>query len=308
MLATCKSISATETSSSQRCTKSRIPLSDAYCKPKETRCVSIEETKARFGQNWLRMNCFSNSFEISGDVFGVIFEEIPGASMCRPPQNVIGGFVERLHNAVERLRIIIEIPRLAHFPIKFETRKNFATFSGFLTNIGVEYLEEYAKTQECQRCLETGASIESQYFHELLHRVRRDRLDEDARVLIPMMGEFLYDPQMNRFRNEFFEQLGIELGQLLQSTSHPNYSYDVYLRDWVHISHILLFQYKMLYTDFTVPSSRSEQVGVVERLPVLFQSVDAKTRNEILRKFMLLSANEIETISSYCQQQLGLHY
>ena len=311
MLTPFKSISAIESSSSQRCTKLRIPLSDAYCKPKEVRTVPIEETKARFGQNWMLLNFFSNSFEISGDIFGVEFEEASNVLVRKPPKVVLGRFMELLHNAVERLRRITEISRQAHFPISFDKHGDFATGCGYLIEIGVKYLEEFRKTQECEQCLETRASIESQYFHELLHRVRLYRQDEDGREMVPMMGEFLYDPQMNKVRNEVFKQLGTNLGQLLKSTSHPDHTKDVhspYLRDWVHVSRILLFQYKMLHTDFSLPSSASEQVGVVEHLASLFQSVDAKTRDEILKRFVHLSASDIETISADCKMRLGLHY
>lgn len=291
------------------CAKTGAPLLEQCRTPKAVRRLAAAEVDERFGRNWRLSGMFSNSFEIGGDVFGLSFWKKTNDSKNAIPEEKIKGFLELLHNAVERLRGITKIPDEPYFPICFvENMQGFGTFSGFGIDIGLEYPQQFADAPDCAGCGIVRASVESQYFHELLHRVRLDRVDEDRRELFPMMGEFLYDPAKNIERNSVFVEMGSEIVRILKKGMPWCFSGDRYLPGWVSVSRILLFEAKELGAIVPIPGSLDAQLEIFGRLPELFASFGVEERDGILKRYLPLSIREIEEISLGCGQRLGLLY
>ncbi len=278
------------------------------------RLLSEKEWKKRFGdKDYFQKSVFPSkgmrygsrgskvglgTFEIDSRFFGVLAEPAYTGEIFLPDEKLLCAFVSELNAAVQRLNEIVPSSRL-EFPVRIQTsQSNMSTFSGYLIDIGDCYVKDLSASFDRGDYKEVSTCIQSEYFHELIHDRRRDRADEDMLELLPLLGEFLYDPTSNEYRNKVFQKLGHEVMEsYLKNTLLTEQNR--YIEAWAVISQLLLFEYSRLDNAFTVPSVFEERMALIIGLPELYKTVSQEKRDEILRKYLDRPCEELEVLFSF---------
>ncbi len=243
-------------------------------------------------------DCFVRPFEVDGRLFGIsVLDDEYDETLAR-------ALVFQLNHAVGRLSGICEIPEHPFFPIMYRSEAGFGTGTGYVIWVGKWHLDQLSKSAGTDHGLRVCLSIQSQYFHELIHRVRIGSPDEDYQEILPLLGEFLYDPASNALRNLEFAVLSALLKKNLLSGSFT----DRYCSDWMTVTRILLWEHAQRGKGFNVPSSLEAQLEMLQVLPLLFHDMEARERDDIVRRYMLLPIEEVKRVSEELGAELSLDY
>jgi len=154
------------------------------------------------------------------------------------------------------------------------------------------------------------ARVESTIVHEYMHD--EHMVDEGG----AMLGEFLYDPHANRLLNDILEIFvqGIKTLVLEGKTPETRFANKPHWRSWMSTSKILLYEYKILKSDFSIPPDLQGQLDLLNRLPEFYAKVPEAERISIMRKYLnkdterLGSEEWIKQQADRCGNELGLKY
>ncbi len=147
---------------------------------------------------------------------------------------------------------------------------------------------------------EVSRAFRASLRHELIHRFR-DRIGEAMDwELLPLFGDFLYDPNASG-REESIRNIE----HISKKTKYEKQEYTLYRADAFKL---LLWEYGRLNPDFKVPALEEEQVKLIKQLPSLYDKVSPEQRDEILKKYLMLPDKDIMQRLAGITMQLDLKF
>lgn len=226
-----------------------------------------------------------------------------------PPSVSVNAFICQLDIATKRILLILRNTGYElgnKFPLRFTDIQNFRVGKGgWVVDVGVKHVYDLVKSTYEGTSRKTCVDIQSQYFHELIHRVQLD-LFESAGETIPQLGEFLYDPKNNENRNQLFRSATKEVIEGKLEGKRPMVGGLGYNSSWAVDLRLLLWEYKQLKPRFFVPSLREDQIKLILDLPSLYARVSQEQKNAILAKYITKHEDEVAKISMEYAKELGL--
>ncbi|MCX6775416.1 MAG: hypothetical protein NT130_01015 [Candidatus Micrarchaeota archaeon] len=246
------------------------------------------------------------SFEINGRIYGVTYNE-----GVRPLDlTVVKAFIYQLDVAASRFPTIEGCDPYTYsgkqLPI-FVDRGSvglFQFYNSFQIRVGRDDIEDLAKFPKDYK--DISMQIQGCAFHEFMHMLRVDLCLNNmipkgsARELVSQLGEFLYNPKENKMANDMFKKFieGFRKGEKIGY--HGN--------DWITMARILLWEYRQLTPSFSIPESREAQIDLISKLDSVYAGMPPKQRDEIIKKYVVLSDEEIEKRSAACSKELNLKF
>jgi hypothetical protein len=253
------------------------------------------------------------SFGIKGRIYGVNCLE--GVEQHDP--KVLKAFIYHLDIATERLLSILESSSnpnsskrlLRRVPLNI-TNDDSMLWSGLRINCGKNYLDEFAKNLGHGNYLTVVAELEADFFHELIH-VSRGLSANPLSESLSLLGELLYDPKNNsRFvglANKLTDE--VDSGRYLhEPVFWGKYEANDHIRSWKVVAEILLWEYKQLHPNFSVPKSRADQIKLLYELPSRFAEFSQEQRDAILKEYFRKDDVQIERIASDNGKKLNLKF
>ncbi|MCX6776746.1 MAG: hypothetical protein NTY73_02100 [Candidatus Micrarchaeota archaeon] len=246
------------------------------------------------------------SFEINGRIYGITYNE-----GVRPLDlTVIKAFIYQLDVAASRFPTIEGCDPYTYsgkqLPIFVDKGSlgYFQFYNSFQIRIGRDDIEELAKFPKDYK--DISMLIQSGAFHEYIHMLQVDLcLNKmmprgSASELVSQLGEFLYNPKENKLVNDNFKGYveGFRKGEKIGE--HGS--------DWITMTKILLWEYRQLTPSFSIPESREAQIDLISKLDSLYADMPQKQRDEIIKKYVVLSHDEIEKRSAACSKELNLKF
>lgn len=262
------------------------------------------------------------TFTINGRIFGVVvsanpFAKAPYNRIQMPDAEALKAFIFQLDAAVTRLSGILSPSAYNKgdlYPIELTHQTNMSVpgLGGDQVSASISYVNTLAESFERGDYAQVSAAIQSQYFHEQVHDLRREILD-DSRELLPLMGEFLYDSANNEYRSDVFRKMGEEARRALLESGEMEsrkllFGMPSYESEWVILSRILIWEYSRIDPGFSVPKTLEEQLAAVVGLPELYKNIPQESRDAILKKYITMPCEEIERLSAEYGKELGFGY
>jgi len=253
---------------------------------------------------------FGDHFKINGRVYRIYPAEkhpIPIFPIDAPPKYIelpdlqhLRAFVFQLDKATERLCQLQDIFPLERFPIELNRMRNFGSKGvAYIFEAGTMFVHKLVESAETESFLAACLDVQSQWFHELIHRIRINYKDADDRSeVVPLLGEFLYDPK-NNTENEWVKELpygSIECG------------IGDYTGNWITASKLLLWELKQLNPDLKTPDSLEGQMELIAGLQNLYVDVLQEQRDNILAKYLPMEIRAIEQAASDYAKELNLKF
>ena len=150
----------------------------------------------------------------------------------------------------------------------------------------------------------TLASIEAQFFHELLHQLsNEDNLDTHTIEEMTLLGEFLYDPANNKERNAVFAQMNdfILDEEGTKTAGKWSESYD---RPWQKVGVVILLS--ELIDQGLIPEVNSNNLQrILHELPEHYAQISEEQRMAILKKYVVLNKTDLY---DKCEQKAREHH
>lgn len=273
----------------------------------KVRRLSPSELESRF-KFWAVKEMFpgNRSFEKDGRVYGITYayeNDVESSTVPIPKrfdETTLKLFIYNLDKAVGRFNGIAGNHARNDFPMEIDAGKDFHTFSGFQISAGDAYLEQLSKSIGTKKYAAASASVQSQFLHELVHDLRENLEQNRFRENLTQLAEFLYDPKTNKDRNETFARAS-------QNVLAGNMA-DSYDKEWSGSLKILLWEYKQLHPDFSIPEKQEGLAELFKNLPILFGDVPQEKRNAILRKYLLMPDAEVDRLAASYGEKLGLKF
>jgi hypothetical protein len=246
-------------------------------------------------------------FEKEGRIYIIRFDN----GIEHPDPQLLRAFVYQLDIAANRMESIIDYNK-KFFIIQIEKQEAFSSnepcvipgVDGLQSTvfIGKNFIQELSKSFKSENYPVVSTDIQSRFFHELVHEHRKKFFDTTAES-ITQLGEFLYDPKTNENRNENFKITADFM------FIHLKYGgFDSHTIEWVNISKILLWEYKQLNPNFSIPTSLEDQRQLVAALHLFYKDVLQEQRDKILKTYITKSEREIRDIASDYGKKLGLKF
>jgi hypothetical protein len=265
----------------------------------KVRRLSPSELDNKF-KSWAVKEMFpgNRSFVKDGRIYGITYayendvRVSTGLIPKRFDETTLKLLIYNLDKAVGRFNGMAVNHGRNDFPIEIDTESIFHTFSGYQISAGETYLEQLSKSIGTEKYAAVSASVQSQFLHELVHDLR-EFLDQNRfRENLTQLAEFLYDPKTNEYRNETFVRAS-------QNVLAGNMA-DSYDKEWSGSLKILLWEYKQLHPDFSIPEKQEGLAELFKKLPSLFGDVPQEKRDAILKKYLLMSDEDIDKrVASY---------
>lgn len=288
--------------------------------------LRMEEWQKRFGaENYWHQKRFPHTgarfsrelglgtFEIEGRFFGMRARENLKGELFVPGQGALGAFVSELNAAARRLSGIVSSDRWS-FPVTIQTgQQNMSSDFGDSIHVGDCYVRGLSSASERGDYTAVASCIQSEFFHELIHNFRASEPHEDYRELLPLLGEFIYDPANNAYRNDVFRKMGEEARQAILEQGKMDspkmlFGRPAYENEWLALSKVLVWEYSRIDENFSVPQTLEGQLAVVVELPGPYKTVPQEARDAILRKYLTRPCEEIERLLAEYGKELGLKY
>ncbi|NYZ76236.1 hypothetical protein H0N98_03225 [Candidatus Micrarchaeota archaeon] len=255
-----------------------------------------------------------SAFEINGRIYGV---RLKGSG--KHDTTSLKAFVYQLDKAAEKMSNIAEGYERKTFPIEIFGGHGMFASNEHITRIGEEHLKELSESFK-HGDYNTAGEIQSIFFHELIHHFRGDiygaiKPSSKSNESMPILGDFLYNPKRKEFvdlfnnpeSHEVYQELSVSAFERIRTGKGlPGYrSHD---KDWVNISKILLWEYKQLHPEFSIPESLLGQMKLVSRLPDLYENIPQEQRDAILKKYIKLPDEDIEKVATGRGRELKLKF
>lgn len=196
-----------------------------------------------------------------------------------------------------------------HHRLRITGQRNLSTAGVWMVDVGMVHIHDILTAvleKNYEKYQSARASLESQYFHELIHTFNdKDEVENGTVEELTLLAEFLYDPLNNAERNEHvFSIFGRVIYEEAETRARGKW-HEEYDTPYQKVTSRILLWELALRGKIQPPLSPSMQKKILMNLDAYYGQIPENERDDILHKYARMKRSELYEIGAELDSKLA---
>jgi|GEM_PF-5631071 len=219
---------------------------------------------------------------------------------------------QHLHRPAQKYEALLQKNGLSDqikYRIRIQNQKNLSTFGSWMVDVGGLYIndilsavleKDYAKYQNA------STSLESQYFHELIHIFNdKEEIDNGTSEELTMLAEFLYDPENNTERNKQIFSVFAEHIFDEERVRAEGKWYEAYDTPYQKVTSRILLWELVQKGKIKAPLTPEAQQKILLNINLFYSTMPENERDEILQRYVTQKRDDLYALGEEIDKKLS---